>query len=149
MIIKKSLIIQPLILLLISTAVGLGVNSLRKNRLSLFYHKTSSSFDLSIDVSNAKELFFKKEALFIDARPREFYEKIHIKGAINIPPEKVDLISKMNLPKDKTIIVYCERRCDLSKELAMELYSLGYDNVHYLKGGIDVWISDGLPVYRP
>ncbi len=147
MIERKSLFVQSLILLFISIMVGLGVNSLRKNKLPLFYQ--ASSHDLSIDISDAKRMFLKKEVLFIDARPKQFYEKVHIKGAINIPPEEMDSIEKMNLPKDKTIIVYCERKCELSKELAMELYSLGFDKVYYLKGGIDAWIAKGLPVYRP
>jgi hypothetical protein len=57
-------------------------------------------------LAEAKAVFDKGEAVFIDSRWEEPYKEDHIKGAINITlqddPSKYDKI-----PKGKKIIVYC------------------------------------------
>lgn len=144
----NKILAQVVVLFFLSVFLAVGFNSIRKNGLSFWERNTSHTSDFSVSISVAKRFFFKKKALFIDARPKEFYKRSHIKGAINIPPEsEEELIKRIRLPKDKVIITYCDdRTCGLSKELALELYSLGFDNVYYLKEGFKAWLSQNLPV---
>lgn len=44
--------------------------------------------------------------VLLDVRSAGEYEARHIEGSINIPHDKIDEIS--DLPKDKTIIVFCQ-----------------------------------------
>lgn len=46
----------------------------------------------------------ENEHIIIDVRTKEEYGESHIKGAINIPYDKID---ESNLDKDKIIFVYC------------------------------------------
>ena len=73
-----------------------------------------------------------KTAFFIDLRTPEEYRNVHIRGAINIPYEK--LTKCMALPADKAIILYCERG-SVSLMAAKELARRGY-HVKSVAGGI-------------
>ena len=59
-----------------------------------------------ITVEEAKKAFDEGKAFIIDARAEEAYKAEHIKGAVNIRHDNLDARLK-DLPKDKTIIVYC------------------------------------------
>lgn len=88
----------------------------------------------------------KKGSVTVDVRtPAEFAEG-HIEDAINInvaAPDFVELAEK-ELPKDKTIYVYC-RSGRRSLTAAESLIKLGYKVVN-LKGGITEWTEAGLPI---
>ena len=138
---------QSVSIMILAVITGVFFNYVRREGIPFFIR--SKNLDLGISIDQAKRLFYSKNAIFIDARPYEFYKKLHIKGAINIPLGEEEKIKKMDIPKDKIIITYCDdEKCALSKELAMELYVLGYDNVYYIKDGLRVWISHNLPVER-
>lgn len=49
----------------------------------------------------------KPWAMIVDVRGRREYEKGHIKGAVSLPYEH--LLERVCLPRDKTIVIYCER----------------------------------------
>ena len=59
-----------------------------------------------ITLADAKKAFDEGKAFFVDSRAEPVYQAEHIKGAVNITPETLDARIKQ-LPKDKTIIVYC------------------------------------------
>ena len=59
-----------------------------------------------ITVEEAKKALDEGKAFIIDARAEEAYKAEHIKGAVNIRHDNLDARLK-DLPKDKTIIVYC------------------------------------------
>ncbi len=57
------------------------------------------------DLSKAREAV-KNGALIVDVRtPKEFSQK-HIKGAINLPIDKI-MKGQIKLPKNKELVVYC------------------------------------------
>lgn len=74
----------------------------------------------------------RKDALIIDLRSKEEYDKYHIPGALHIEYE--DERSLAILPKNKEIILYCERGAS-SMAKAKELMRKGY-HVKTLIGGI-------------
>ncbi len=140
----RNMIFQAFLILSLSFFAGMSVNQFRKQKIDLFSEDTSEE-RFRIDIKDAERLFFSKEAVFVDARPSYYYKKAHIKGAINIPPDKE--IRNIRLPKERPIIVYCsEEGCGLSKELVFKLYALGYRNVYYLPDGIKGWKALGLPL---
>lgn len=49
----------------------------------------------------------KEWAMILDIRSRREYEKGHIKGAVNLPYDH--LLERVCLPRDKIIVIYCER----------------------------------------
>lgn len=79
----------------------------------------------------------EENVVIIDVRTVEEYKEGHIAGSINLP---LDIISNIDVSKDKKIIVYCRsgRRSNLA---AIELIGLGYENV-YDMGGINDWPYD-------
>ena len=104
-------------------------------------HKPSNVEVEMISVKEVKDLVDnldeEENVVIIDVRTVEEYKEGHIDGAINLP---LDIISNIDVSKDKKIIVYCRsgRRSNLA---AIELIGLGYENV-YDMGGINDWPYD-------
>jgi rhodanese-related sulfurtransferase len=91
----------------------------------------------------------KDKIVLIDVRtPQEYKEDGHIKGAILIPVdqlhEKVDELRKYK--NDKILMVYC-RSGNRSVLASRFLSGLGF-KVYNIKGGINKWKEEGLPVEK-
>ena len=93
---------------------------------------------MNFDMIAANELDYyiqDKNAFIIDLRtPQEFMNR-HIEGAVNIPYQR--LRTCRSLPKDMTLILYCERG-SVSMVAAKELAAGGYD-VKTVIGGIHAY----------
>ena len=102
-----------------------------------------------VDIGKAQKLFNTQGALFVDARPPEFYNQRHITAAVNLPPALFDFIYMMRFSRmdsQQAFVVYgrnISRRYD--EEIAYRLRDRGHTNVLVLTGGIDQWNSKGLP----
>lgn len=87
----------------------------------------------------AKEIMHSNpDAIVLDVRTQEEYEKKHIPGALLVPIEELREGNFDSLPdKDATIIIYCwtGRRAEDSAEI---LAKSGYRNI-YEMGGIVDW----------
>ena len=86
--------------------------------------------------------------VIIDVLSPESYREMRIKGAINIPYNKVKTLTPQVLP-DKTaeIVVYCgSYQCGASLTVAKTLKELGYTNIHDYKGGIMEWQEKNMPI---
>jgi len=109
-----------------------------------------SGRQLAISLAEAKALHQSQGAVFLDARPVDDYHKGHIQGAKSLPwaeaEQKVmDVVG--DLPDDTRFIAYCDGdTCNLSKDLALFLESLGYTHAVVLVNGWTVWQTAGLPV---
>jgi len=109
------------------------------NRISVipkFYDAKEIS---KVNVSQAKEKYDKGETLFIDARPSNFFEQEHIKGAISIPLALFDIMYMMELSevdKEKEIIIYGRSISSLyDEEVARKLVLRGHRNTRILEAG--------------
>jgi len=85
--------------------------------------------------------------LVVDTQPKGAYDLGHVKGAINFP-WATDLKSHRNLPKDKTLILYCdcaheEDSADVARQLKDKW---GYTNIKLLEGGWSNWQKLGYPI---
>jgi rhodanese-related sulfurtransferase len=111
---------------------------------------TEAGDSLVISLEEAQEAFFSGEALFVDARDPESYREGHILGAVNLPWALFDeaaLQVLSGVEKDRRIISYCDGEgCGLSREVAVALQTLGYENVRVLVNGWTVWLNAGLPI---
>ena len=82
-----------------------------------------------------EQYMYRRDTLIIDLRSKKEYEKYHVPGAYHIDYE--DASALFSLPKEKTIIFYCERGAS-SLVRARELEKRGY-RVKSLAGGVHGW----------
>jgi rhodanese-related sulfurtransferase len=95
-----------------------------------------------------QKLDHPKKFILVEALPPESYERAHLPGAINLPPEQVRTHASELMPrKDFEVVVYCAGpRCQVSGNVARELSDMGYSNVRRYVGGKEDWRIAGLPV---
>ncbi len=104
----------------------------------------------SVSAAAALEEYRQGQALIVDARPDNFYQLRHIKGAVNMPMPLFDIVYLMSFSerdKNKKIVVYgstISRPYDL--EIADKLMLRGYTDVKVLEGGLGAWEAMGYPV---
>lgn len=80
--------------------------------------------------------------LIVDVRSPEEFKLNHIKGAINIPFSRFPAISKSSLPKNKnTEILLYSQSSSRSINALITCFIAGYENVRYLEGGLNAWIT--------
>jgi len=70
-----------------------------------------------------------------------------IVSAFHCDPDEVAQWAK-DLPKGRSVVVYCVHGRQVSQGAAAALRAAGHD-VAYLDGGIAGWIEQGLPTRRP
>lgn len=97
-----------------------------------------------------------KNFLLIDTMPKEAFDKIRIKGAVNspiaktekefTPDEKANILKIAGDDKGKTIVVYCGyTSCRRSHLGAKTLVENGFSSVYRYPGGIVSWEENGYP----
>lgn len=102
-----------------------------------------------VSLAQAHNAYEEHEALFIDARPANFYDRGHIKGAVNLPLALFDFVYMMRMSqvdKDKPLIIYgrnISRHYD--DDVARKLILRGYQNVKVLNGGLSAWENRKYP----
>ncbi len=87
------------------------------------------------------------DVYLLDYRQQKSYEQGHIKGSRNIP---IHLLSRrfQEIPADKRITTIDSRGRTDWMPAAWFLKSKGYNDVMILKGGIEVWQKEGLPLEK-
>jgi rhodanese-related sulfurtransferase len=105
--------------------------------------KSKGDFKI-VTFEQMKRIVESDRFIIIDARQPEAYETAHIPNSINIfaYEEEATMIPKiLSLPKDKTIIIYCDGgSCDMSHHLAEKLmYVFGFKRVFLYEGGWEEW----------
>jgi rhodanese-related sulfurtransferase len=85
--------------------------------------------------------------VLIDARPAVADARGHIKGSVNIPPEKIkDALKSFPDKKLKPpFMVYDQGDGKAAMEVARQITAAGYPNVVVLPGGYDAWVKAGYP----
>ncbi len=145
--------IWALVLVLLSSGVGLAFNALRDEGLPLFRR---APFDLYTDcpeimgdlprVTVAKLPENHKKVVYIDARLAPAYAKEHIPGALFMPMYPVDLPDFTPLtryPKGTWFVVYGASELATDKRLVSALMNAQVRGVKLLKGGLKAWRKAG------
>jgi rhodanese-related sulfurtransferase len=134
----------------ISILFALVFNQSNPNGIPLFQKLPPKDAVPSITLSAATEEYKQGEAVFVDAMPASFYDKRHIKGAVNMPLALFDIVYLMTFDeegKTKKIIVYGRTISKLyDLEVANKLVLRGYKNTRILEGGLSDWEKKGYPV---
>lgn len=88
-----------------------------------------------------------KKLVLVDVLDKEHFEKEHIKGAISIPLNEIEMKAPKMLNNDDSIVVYCASfDCLASTNAAGKLMSMGYKNVLDYKGGIKEYKEANWPL---
>lgn len=87
-------------------------------------------------------------AALLDVRGAEAFAAGHIRGARNLPADRLaEGLDGLKRFKDKPVVVYCDRGVTASAVLR-QLASSGFSKVVSLRGGLDAWRAEQLPVAR-
>lgn len=90
-----------------------------------------------------------KNILIVDVQPKEVYDLGHIKGAVNFP-WAADLRSPGDLPRDRTLVLYCDcPQEEDSRDVARQLSEKwDYTNLKLLQGSWSNWQKLGYPAEK-
>lgn len=139
-----------LLIIGISVLLALSFNHSNPNGVPLIPESIDKASVPSVSVSDAMQQYQQNHALIIDAMPANFYQKGHIKGAVNMPMALFDIVYLMNFSeenKERPILVYgntISKPYDL--EIAGKLMLHGYTDIKIIDGGLAAWQAKGYPV---
>jgi rhodanese-related sulfurtransferase len=87
--------------------------------------------------------------VLLEALGAAYFADAHLPGAVNMPPDQVDVLAPSLIPdQDAPVVVYCSGTCQNSEIAAQRLEELGYSDVRVYLGGKEDWVEHGLPVLR-
>lgn len=159
----KKFLTQSVIIISISLVVGLVYNQMLESPLPVFKKfdiklfpetvKTGGTQGSPAHFQEADEMLLKQlleseEAILIDSRTKEEFERKHIPSAINLPVSDFESVYNKisgNLDREKIIVVYCiSKNCTDSEILATMLsQEKGFINIMVYRGGLEDWLSKG------
>lgn len=146
----KLSILDFVLIIGISLLCALVFNGSNPNGVALFPRITLHSDISYIDPDVAFQKHAAASAVFVDARPSNFFDQSHIADAVNIPLSVFDIMYMMTLQADdktRPVIVYgktISRRYDV--DVANKLYLRGHKKVQILGSGLRTWVKKGYPV---
>lgn len=140
---------KRLILILVTgVAAGLLWNAASGRGFALGRSVLVQAGDELVAARDAKALL-DKGALFLDARPRDFWRMSRIPGALPLPEDDFDRAFaevEARLRRASGIVVYCSGYgCDASHVVARRLRERGFDAA-ILDEGLPAWEDAGLPL---
>lgn len=144
-------------LLVASLILGLAVNLFHPMRLPIWLREVKEPaipvwVSKRLRTTDAKNAFLESsegQAVLVDVRNKEDYQKEHIQGAINLPyygfqrhyPEFAEKISKK-----AHLFIYCyHSECDIDSWVAKRLLILGFSNLTLVEEGFLGLKEQGLP----
>lgn len=100
-----------------------------------------------INKEELKDMMENNNIVVIEVLEPEEFKKEHIKGAINIPLDKIVIESKDRFDFDQEIAVYCsDYDCEASPTAAKKLKDSGFSHVYDYAGGKKEWKEAGYPM---
>lgn len=110
--------------------------------------KTMTSGSKSLTPLMATQMINKEGAQVVDLRSVADFNKGHIHGAVNIPFTKLkDSTKDLEKHKQGPIIMVCATGMQ-SGSAAILLRKHGFQQVHKLKGGLQSWTGENLPLAK-
>ena len=99
-----------------------------------------------IDRQAVQRLLAEEDAVLIEVLPEEEFQRLHIRGAVNIPLERVGSVCRERYQTGQRLIVYCtDEECSASDLAARKLEAFGFRHVLEYRGGKKDWEDAGLP----
>ncbi len=102
-----------------------------------------------VNSSQLTQMVNQQNAILVDIRAVDEFQKGHIAGAKNLTLEQVEAenLKGLEKAKDKPIIVICAAGMSATKA-ANKLVALDYQQVSILEGGMNSWAGANLPVAK-
>ncbi|MBI5862953.1 MAG: rhodanese-like domain-containing protein [Planctomycetes bacterium] len=159
-------LLRTLAILLVASAAGAGSAYFRsfpwlpdhaevaaKQERQAEVQKRHETLRSTVGVSLAEfRKLIDEGALIIDARPREEFEKGHLRldrdpPVLNVPPaEALNHISRLNAFMGLPIAIYCTSEiCELGEELYVELEKFGFSGIKIYFAGYEGLQKAGMP----
>jgi rhodanese-related sulfurtransferase len=136
---------KMMVIAVVGAACGLTWNSLSGKGFDLSQSVFVQAGDVLVPATEAK-VWLDRGALFVDARPRDFWRMSRIPGAVSLPEEDFERSFaevEALLQKNLSIIVYCSGYgCESSHIVARELRERGFAAV-ILDDGLPAWEDEG------
>jgi rhodanese-related sulfurtransferase len=137
-----------LVILAVGASAGLSWNAWSGRGFALDRSVFAQAGDVVLKAAEARVLH-ERGALFLDARPRDFWRMSRIPGAIALPEDDFDkayVEVEPQLRRAKAIVVYCSGYgCEASHVVARRLREKGFD-AGILDEGLPAWQDAGLPM---
>lgn len=152
--ITRRLVKDMLVICVAACAAGLCANLLHPRGFMLIGRQ---AFEARKNVAiTAEEAMIKHDAgaIFIDAREKDEYDRVRIRGALTMPALDAEAgkgkADYSMLQRPAEVVVYCDGpACGASAMLAEAIRKSGYGRTIYiLERGIPEWESKGYPVER-
>lgn len=90
----------------------------------------------------------REEAVVIDTRARNDYQRAHILGAINITEAEFAAEQKRLEKYQAKQLIVVDATGQKAHGIALQLKKQGFTNIAVLRGGMQSWLADGLPVAK-
>jgi rhodanese-related sulfurtransferase len=95
-------------------------------------------WDVHHAISNDRQDF-----VLLDVRASILYDESHVRGAINLPVQKINHTTLSQYPDDTLFVVYCAGpHCNGTEKAAIRLAKLARP-VKKMIGGITGWLDEG------
>lgn len=128
---------------LLTGALGAAIVALLAYEISRLFRKWKE-----LDTLDAVQLLNRKDPVVLDVSNSTDYAKGHIRGALHMPPSRIEAGNQQLLKhRNQPVLVYC-RNNQVAPQMAGRLVKLGFTDVNVLAGGLTQWISDHQPVSR-
>jgi rhodanese-related sulfurtransferase len=157
---SKKLFIEMATIVMVAVVVGLawnftllrdaGTGNLSASKPQPVITATDGKSMTPAPLVQVRELFERKEAVFVDAREGSVFSAGHIKGAVSLPVG--EFVSRLKAfraaaPLESLLVIYCSGYgCHDSKSLGEKLMADGYRSILIYEGGYPEWKDAGLPV---
>ena len=111
-------------------------NILKIVNKNLYYSRSRGSiYNYKVITEDEIEGLINEDVYILDVRTKNEFDKMRIKGAINIPICEINFnITTLITDKNKRILVYCLNG-ERTKEAILKLNKLGYNNIYIWQGG--------------
>ncbi len=102
----------------------------------------------AISTQMLTNLVNREEAVVVDIRGANDFNKGHIHGALNMPLSKIkESTQSLEKYRNKPIIMVCQNGISVSAACSI-LTKAGMERVYKLQGGMGSWTGDNLPVVK-
>ncbi|HEX4871304.1 MAG TPA: rhodanese-like domain-containing protein [Nevskiaceae bacterium] len=94
----------------------------------------------------AVRLINDRDPLIVDVRPPAEFKRGHLVNAINLPLAKLaERVSELGKDKNRPLLLVCTLGSS-SADASRQLRALGFTEAYPLRGGLNAWLSQNLPV---
>lgn len=115
---------------------------------AVFFAMESRNGGLSASPQEATHLVNREGGLIVDVRSADEYREGHIHGSINIPFATIEQnLARLEKQRDKPLILVCKMGSHAGA-VGKQLRRHGFSQLHRIRGGVQGWKAEGLPVVR-